>query len=416
TIQAARPSLALQLRDGGVTTDRGRSLIRGLLVGAQVAVMSLLLIVAALAGRGLQHLRGLDPGWTADGVMVTTLDLELDGTRAEQGRVLYRTLLDQVTRLPGVEAAALARKLPLGGRSSFGDVTVDGVIPPGGRNGFDAALNRVSGGYFRTLHIPLLRGRDIGPGDDTGAPLVAVINQAMAERLWPGLDPIGREFHLGTGPGRTSIQVIGVAANVKYGRLDEDTPNFYYVPSAQWYNSQQTLHVRAQPGREASVAAAVRGAIRTLDPALPVASLAPLADAMDTFLLPQKLAAWVSGLLGAFGLLLAAFGLYAVTAFVVSRRIREIGIRLALGADDGNIVALMLRQAGLAPLLGLVAGSALGILFARFLPAVLPGVRPDDPFALGLVPAGVVLVIVSAIVVPVRRALRLDPVAALRDE
>ncbi len=414
-LHATRTPLNPQLREGGTTTER-RSRIRSVLVAAQVAVMSVLLIVAALVGRGLQHLKGLDPGWTADGVLVTTLDLELNGTDGARGQVFYRELLDRVGGIPGVETAALARKLPLGGRSSFDDVVVDGATPPVGRVGFDAALNRISAGYFRTLRIPLLRGRDISSRDDEPAPRVAVINRAMAERLWPNGDAIGRQFHLGTGANRTSLEVIGVAENVKYGRLTEETPNFYYVPTAQWYNSEQTLHVRPLPGREGGVAIAVRAAIRALDPALPAASLTPLTEAMDTFLLPQQLAAWVSGLTGGFGLLLAAFGLYAVTAFVVSRRTREIGIRLALGARNGNIIRLMLRQGGTAPLSGLGIGSAIGLAIAQVLPSVLSGIRPDDVVALVIVPVSVMAVVVLAIVFPVTRALRMEPMRTLREE
>jgi putative ABC transport system permease protein len=415
-LHAARLAPGADLRDGGSTTDRGRSRVRSTLVGAQVAVMSLLLIVAALVGRGLAHLRELDPGWTADGVLVTSLNLEQDGTDAARGRVFYRELLDRVTRLPGVEAAALARKLPLGGRASFGDVSVDGVVPPDGRIGFDAALNRVTAGYFRTLRIPLLRGRDIRPRDDEYAPRVAVINQAMADRLWPDGDALGRQFHLGTGPDRFGIEVIGVVGNVKYGRLDEETPNFYYVPSAQWYNSEQTLHVRPASGQEGTVAAAVREVIRTLDPALPAASLTPLPEAMDTFLLPQRLAAWVSGLMGGFGLLLAAFGLYAVTAFMVGRRTREIGVRLALGASGGDILRLMLRRGGVAPAVGLVAGLLAGLVFARLAASVLAGLDSTDPVALLGVPAVVGTIVLLAIAIPVGRVLRRNPMGALREE
>jgi predicted permease len=231
-LRASRLSFqsALKAGDGGAS---GRSRLRAALVGVQVGATTLLLLAAAVLVRAAHRAETLDPGFSPGGVTVAEIDLQLNGTDRSRGQAFYRELHQRVSVMPGIESAALATKLPLGGRSSFGLVTVAGVEPPAGRAGFEAYLNRVSPGYFRTLGIALLRGRDVGPGDGPGAPLVAVVNETMASRLWPGRDPVGAQFRIGTGENVQVFEVIGVAADLKqFGRLAEATPSFYYVSAA----------------------------------------------------------------------------------------------------------------------------------------------------------------------------------------
>jgi predicted permease len=386
------------------------------LVGVQVAATALLLLAATMLARALYRLETLDPGWSAENVLAASLDLTLNGTDRSRGQQFYRELHERVVALPGVEAAALAAKLPLGGRSSFGPVRAAGLETPPGQAGFEAYVNRVSPGYFRTLGIALIRGREISPTDAPGAATVAVVNRSMAARLWPGRDAVGQRFVVGSGERLQTFDVIGVAEDVKYSRLDEVTPNFYYVAVAQWYNPEQVLHVKSARDAAGATAAAIRSVVRELDPSLPVPPIRPMTEALALFILPQRLAAFTAGAMGLFGLLLAAVGVYGVTAFVVTRRTREIGVRMALGGTARDISRLLLRQGSLSPKVGLAAGLGMGAVFARFISQVVSGVTPADPVAFGGTAATIALVAAAAILIPVWRVLRRNPLAALRDE
>lgn len=416
-IHAGRFGLVPALKEGGgVTGGTTRVRLRTVLVGVQIAVTTLLLVAAGLFTGALRTMRTLNPGWDAAGVQVLELDLELNATERADGQAFHATLLERVRAIPGVASAALAAKLPLAGRSSFGDVWVPGIEPPPGRLGFAAYLNRVSADYFRTLRLPLLQGRDFTAADDQGAPRVAIVNETMARRLWPEGDPVGRRFFIGSAAQRTEVQVVGVVADAKYRSLDEETPNFYYLPATQWYNPQMTLHVRSSEAAAAPVAAAVRQVVRGLDPHLPVATPRPLDRALELFFLPQRVAASVAGLMGMFGLLLAAVGVYGVTAFVVARRTRELGIRMVLGATRNNVIRLVLRRGAVAPAAGIAFGLGAGFVFSRLASQVVPGVTPGDPFAFSVVPACVVGVALLALLVPAWRVLKRDPLMALREE
>ncbi|MEE9155821.1 MAG: ABC transporter permease, partial [Gemmatimonadota bacterium] len=389
--------------------------LRSTLVAGQMAGTVILLIAAGLFLRALRSLETLDTGWSTEGVQVASFDLEYGGYGREQGLNFYNELVDRVRELPGVEAAGLARKPPLGGRSSFGGINVAGVEAPQGRDGFTAYLNTVTPGYFETLDIALLQGRDISDADTESGRSVAVINQAMAQRFWPGDDAIGRRFHLGqVGEGR-AIEVVGVVENVKYSRLVEETPNFYYLPLRQWPNAQMTLHLRTAAGA-GNLAPGLRRIVRELDAGLPILSILPLDEALEVFLLPQRMAAWVTGIMGFIGLLLGAVGIYGVTAFAIGQRTREIGIRVALGARTSDVVRMMAWQGMIAPLAGMGAGLAIAFAVTRFLVSLIPGVSPVDPLTFGSVIAGLFGIALFAILLPAGRAARLDPSATLRSE
>lgn len=415
-LNATRPGLVQALRDDPATARPGRSRLRGFLVGTQMAATLLLLVVAGLFVRALSTMEELDPGWRADGVYAVSLDLELTGTSPERGRALYADLLERVGRVPGVDATTLARKLPLGGRSSFGAVNAAGVEAPAGQNGFAAFLNRVSAGYFQTLGIPLLRGRDLGPTDVQGAPLVAVINQTMAGRLWPNQPAIGKQFYVGGVGEGPAYEVVGVVGNAKYSQLGEEPLNFYYLSYQQFYDPQMTLHVHAADGSAEDVMAGMRTAIRELDSSLPVPAVESLAESLEIFFLPQRVASWVAGVMGLVGLVLGAVGVYGVTAFAIGQRTREIGVRIALGARASDVLRMIVRQGMRAPIVGMVIGFAAALAVTRFLGGLLAGVSPFDPLTFVAVGAGLIAVALTAIVIPARRAARLDAVGALRVE
>jgi predicted permease len=415
-LRATRSDLVSTLKDESRSGGPVKTRLRSVMVGSQMAATVTLLIVAGLFLRTLSSLESLDTGWDGDNVGVVTIDAELSGMDRERGREFFRELATRAKQITGVEAASLAAKLPLGGRSSFGNINVEGVEAPQGQNGFSAFLNRVTPGYFRTLNIRLLQGRDVSDDDTGGKQPVAVINRAMAQRFWPDADPIGKHFYTGQVSQGRDFEVIGVVENAKYGRLVEEIPNFYYVSADQWYPSAMSLHMRIAPGAERAVAAQIRQVVRQLDANLPVQPMRPMNDLLQVFFLPQRVAAWVAGVMGFVGLLLGAVGVYGVTAFAVGQRRREIGVRIALGADTSNVLSLMMRRGLVAPMIGMVAGLAVTVIATRLLTSLIPGVSPLDPLTFGSVIAILAAVAVLATLLPARKAVRLDPVEALRAE
>ena len=413
-LRATRTELAPMLREHDEAGSASRTRLRGALVGIQMAATVVLLIVAALFARALGALDTLDPGWDPAGVSVASLDFELNGTNEENGRLLYAELTQRVASIPGVRAAAIASKLPFSGQSSLGPVAAEGSADPGQSLDVPAYFNRVSPGYFSAMGIRLLRGRDVAERDGPSTPDVAVINEAMAQRLWLGRDPIGRRFQAGVAPYATTFEVIGIAANAKVKRLNEAPPNAYYVPYTQRYNSAMMLIVRTEPGAPATTVGAVRQAIREVAPTLPVEPLRPLRDVLDVYFLPQRIAAWVGGVLGLVGMLIAAVGAYSVAAIAVAQRRREIGIRLALGARSGDLASLLLRRVMRAPVIGLVVGLVLALGLAQPLRLFLGVVNPIDPAAFGGAALALIGVIALATWTPARKAIRIAPGEVLR--
>ncbi|MEZ4455619.1 MAG: ABC transporter permease [Gemmatimonadales bacterium] len=409
-VRTARFPLLEALKAGGTVTAGRGSRLRGVLVAGQVGFTTLLLVAAVLFARALGRANVVEQGWSMTGVQVASFDLTLDGTSPAAGQAFYRALAARVKALPGVEAAATAAKLPLGGRSSLGLVTVPGG---GEQEGVDAALNRVSPGYFRTLSIGLRRGRDFADADDAQAVPVAIVNETLAERLWPGGDPIGRTFTAG-GPAGRSFTVVGVVPDLTWRATAAARSAFYYVPTAQWYNAEQTLHFKLAAGTVVPPAV-LRDLVRELDPNLPMPVVRPLAEALAVFALPQRIAAAAAAVLGLFGLLLAVAGVAGITAYLVARRYRELGIRLALGATPRDLVRMLVRQVGRGPAVGVAVGIALGLVFSLGASRAVPGAVAGDPVALVLAPAMILLAAAAAIVVPVVRVLRRNPVRALTE-
>ncbi|MBC7897670.1 MAG: ABC transporter permease, partial [Cytophagaceae bacterium] len=375
-----------------------------------------LLVAGGLFGNGLRQLKLLDAGWRTEGVMTVDLDLELRGMPVEEGQVFQSALVEQVGRLPGVTHASIAAKLPLAGCSSLGVVTLPGRDAVPGAPGASPCFNRVSPGYFATLGIAMRTGRDFTSGDGARAPRVAAINETMARRLFPAGNAIGRQVQVGSGERAFTMEVIAVVADAKYRSLSEAPTSFYYIPMAQRDNGAMVLHVQTAGSDPTMMAAALRHVVRAVDPWIPIPPPRTLADALSVHFLPQRLAAWGAAMLGVFALLLAAVGVYGVTAFVVATRAREIGIRLALGATPRSVIGLVLRQGSRAPAIGLAIGLVVGWGFSLVTARVLTGISSTDPVAFGLMPAIIAFVAIMATILPVLRVLRSDPLASIRRE
>ena len=417
-LQASRADLVSGLKEqesGG----RLRMGLRHAFVVGQVALSLVLVVAAGLFARALQRAGSIDPGFDPHGVELASLDLSLAGYTAETGPVFARELLERVRALPDVESATLASILPLGGDAlGLGGLSVPGVTPPHGQRFLDADWNVVEPGYFQTMRMPLVSGRDFTAADRKDAPMAVVVNETAAREWWPGKDPIGqRILQQQDGPesnAMTPLVVVGVARDAKYRYLGDVPRPFVFVPLAQQYLSRTTIVARTKDGRR--IAADLRALVAALNPNLPIVTAQTLEDYTAIGLVPQRVAASVAGSLGIVGLLLAAFGVYGATVYAVARRTRDIGIRMALGAGRRDVVALVLGQ-GMA-LVG--AGAAIGLALAaggaRLLGTLLFGVPALDLITFGGASLLFVLVGLVACYVPTRRAVTIEATEALRYE
>jgi predicted permease len=422
-LTASKADVVTALKDAAPAGTRRSTRLRGAFVVGQIAISLVLLVTAALCVRSLSNASRIDPGFDAEGVGLASVDLGLQGYDETRGREFFRQLKERAASLPGVESATLARTVQLSGLSFGNSVRIEGHEPPAGQPPLFVFSNTVDEDYFRTLRVKLLAGRGISAGDSQGTPRVAVINETMAARYFGGRDAIGKHFTLLASPnaarGATredaDITVVGIVANGRYYTLGEDPRPFMYLPSAQDYRGMMTLHVRA-PGRVGEVLAALRREAQSLDPNVPLVNVMTMTDAVSFSLIPLRLAATVVGALGLFGLLLAALGVYGVVAYMTGSRTREIGIRIALGAQTRDVLRLVMRQGIWMAAVGVVLGIAGALALTRFLASLLYGVSATDPLAF----VGVALLLASvallACYVPARRASKVDPMVALRYE
>lgn len=415
-LQASRPDVAPALKDAQATPPGrlARIGIRNVLVVAQVTVSLVLLVTSGLFLRSLANATAVDPGFRPDNLLVLSFDLRLNGYSAERRVQFFRELGDRVAALPSVTAATFTSSLPLGPGN-----TVRGFWIPGRSEGPDSGLQRadfaaVAPGYFSTMDIPLRRGREFTARDGTGAPPVVVINETLARLYWPGEDPLGKRLSM-YGPGGPYAEIIGVTRDGKYRTLGEDPRPFVYAALLQEPGGAATLVARTA-GNPAASLDPVRGLVRALDPGLPVFEARTMREYLGFALLPVRLAGTLLGVFGGIGLLLATVGIYGVTAYSVSRRTREVGVRMALGARPRDVLALVVRQGMTPALIGLAAGVLIALAVTRLLRSLLYGVSPTDALtfvATALLLTGAAL---AACYVPARRASHVDPMTALRYE
>jgi predicted permease len=421
-LRSSRPDLAAALKGAGRGRPRGGIRMRSAFVVGQVAMSLVLLVAAGLFLRALERALSIDPGFEPSGVTVAKLDLHRLRYEEPQGRQLYQQILEAVQRVPGVEAASLSAAVPLG---PGGEML--GIAPLGAaaaeRKGDFIHANVVTPAYFRTMQIPLLRGRGFTDADRESTPRVAVVSLAMAEQLWPGEDPVGQRFRqefsamqlmLGGDQEPAEYEVVGVVPDHKTTSLREERAPHLYLPLSQSYRPRVVLAVRTR-GDASPAAAAVRAQLRALAPDLPMLEFAPLRDLIGNALLAQRIGATLTTLFGVLGLLLTAIGVYGVMAYAVEQRTREIGIRMALGAQRGSVLALVLRRSVALTALGLAVGFVAALAATRLIASLLYGVSASDPvaFAVGALLLGAVALLASYL--PARRATRVDPMVALRD-
>ena len=413
-LQSTRPDLVQALKsDTGGTATRQRLRLRSGLLVAQIAFSMLLLVVGGLFARTLTHARSIDPGFDPRGVSIASLDLGLANYDSASGRRVAATLLERARAIPGVRSASLSTMLPLdGGGLGLGPIRVAGREPPGGQDDWREDWNVVAPRYFATMGIPLVRGRDFADSDREGGGDVAILNETFAAALFPGQDAVGRTVTNGD----RVVTIIGVARNAKYRTLGERPRNFIYVPLAQRYMGRTNLLVKTTPGAAVSVVAPIRRLVQEVDARLPILREHTLEEQTAMALFPQRVALYVSGGLGTVALLLALLGIYGVTAFTVTQRTREIGVRVALGAQRSHVLGLVLRQGVVLAAVGVVVGSLAAFGATRLIANLLYGVPPTDVIAFGGAALALAVAAVAASWIPARRAARVDPIIALRSE
>jgi predicted permease len=410
--QATKTDLVPALKDEFSFGGYRRSLLKNSLIVFQVALSLVLLIGGGLMLRALQQAQTIDLGFTPQSAGEVSFDLRLQGYDEARGRGFQKQLLERVRELPGVESAGIADMAPVDLHFSRDRVFIEGQPLERLANAPVAMINRASPGYFQAMDTRLVAGRDFTEQDDDKATRVAIINETFARRFWPGEDPIGKRFSQG-GPESPKREVIGVVKDGKYAGLNEDPKPFASRPIWQSYAGSTTVIVRG--GDPQQLIALVRSEVRQLDPNLPLASRT-LTERMSLPLLPARVAASVLGGFGLLALALAAIGIYGVMSYAVSKRTREIGIRLALGAQKADVMNLVIGQGLTLTLIGLAIGLFAAFALTRGMKALLFGVSATDPLTYAGVAVLLAGVALLACYLPARRASRVDPMVALRSE
>ena len=417
-LQSSRPALVGTLREeaGSLAGGRSQARVRRGLVAAEVALSLLLLVGAGLFARSLHNLRRLDPGFDPRPLLTFFLDAELAGYSPTQAQALVGRVREELLALPGVARVSAAQVPLMTGSDSRSRMRPEGYVPRDGED-MGSDMNFVAPDFCETLGITLLAGRGLGTADAAGATPVAVVNEAFARRFFAGADPIGRHVGIGRREDGPPLEVVGLVRDGKHGSLREEPKPMLYVPHAQLTDDfgPLTFYVRAR-GEPLALAQAVRQALRRVDPKLPVNDLRPMRTLVDESLFAERLSSGLSAAFGLLATLLAATGLYAVLAFGVARRTREIGVRMALGAARGEVVGLVLRDLlGMAGA-GIAVGLPLAVALGQALRSQLFGLTPADPPTLAAATALLLAVTLAAGYLPARRATRLDPAQALRHD
>jgi predicted permease len=417
-LQSTKHDVVAAIKDEAGIGGYRRSRLRNALVVVQIALSLVLLIAAGLVLRSLQHLQTMNPGFTTENGLIMTFDLGLHGYDEVRGKQFQKQLIERVNALPGVRSSSLTDLMPLSVNYNSNAVYVEGQPPVRGAEVPNSMNASVSADYFTTMEIPLLTGRGFLERDDENAPKVAVINEAFMRRLMPDVatveDAVGKRFSF-RGPEGPFVQIVGVARDGKYWSIGEAPTTFVWVPLRQSYNASTSLVVRTTV-EPTTLIQAIRREFQSLDETLPISGTKSLTEHMGFSLFPARVAATLLGSFGLIALLLAAIGIYGVMAYSVAQRTREIGIRMALGAQTSTVLRMILKQGFGLALIGLCIGLVAALGLSQLMSSVLYGVSATDIFTFLAVPSLLSGVALLACFVPARRAAKTDPMIALRYE
>ena len=407
-LQSSRLDLNTAMKADGTTWVAGKKSGRFLLdalVGAQVAVCMVLLLAAGLLMRGLYYAQTVDPGFEEKNVAQMFLNLTAQGYDEQRASGFIGRLLERIRALPGVVEVAQAECAPLSH-----DISGDHFTIPGRADKVVIEYNHVSPNYFSLLGIPIVRGRGF-TATETRNPSDVIVTESTAQRLWPGQDPLEKTLRGSTGG---DYSVIGVAKDAQVSHLGKLDTSYLYFPAGPQDDSRSYVLVRYATGFK-DVSSGIRQAARSLDPEVSV-DVTKLEDNLEIWRAPSRIVAALSGALGALALLLASIGVYGMVSYSVSRCVREIGIRMAVGANAADVVRLVLRQAMRPVLIGALAGIVLCAGVSQVLSSMLFGLSAHDPIAFICAPIFLLAVALIASCIPARRAMRVDPMVALRCE
>ncbi|MCA1602111.1 MAG: ABC transporter permease, partial [Acidobacteria bacterium] len=414
--QISKTDLNRTLKEGGRQTSSGSHRLRGLLVISEVALSLMLLVSAGLLMRTFLVLLKTEPGFNPNNLMTMRLTLPVAKYKEEAQRgAFYQELVRRVRSLPGVESAAAINYLPLGGSNSSDSFLVEGIPDPPPGQEFLGRYRTCTPDYFRTMGIPVLKGRGFTDQDKPGALPVIIVNETMAQKYWPGADPLGKRVRFNAPLTEAPwMQVVGVVQDVKH-ELQAPVTADYYLPHAQdaWSSMVLVARTKVEP---LSLAADMRQQVWSLDKDQPVFDVQTMEQVRSFSVSLHSFSAGSLGIFAGIALLLAAIGIYGVMSYAVVQRTQEIGIRMALGARAVDVLKLVVRNGMSLALIGVVAGLAGAFALTRLLQSLLFGVTPTDLLTFSIVTLGLLLVALLACVVPARRATKVDPLVALRYE
>jgi predicted permease len=412
-LQATKTDLVRALKNEAVSEKARHWHLRDYVVASQVALSVLLLVCSVLVVRSLQRALHAPIGYNPEGAASVSFDLNIQGYNEARGRVFERQLLEKVRALPGIESAALVDWLPLSLNFNSDSVYIEGQPKPKAAEAPTVYDFSVSSDYFRTMQTRLLEGREFDVRDKEGGTRVAVVNQAFVQQLLHGERAIGKRFF--TNPDRPPIEIVGVVEDGKYFSLSETKKPVLWGPLEIWYSSSASLVARTKLN-DAQAVQQLRNAVRDLDPTIALFNTGTLTQQLDLPLFPARLAASVLGAFGLLALILASTGIYGVMAYAVSRRTREIGIRMAIGASQGQVLGMIGRRALLLIGSGTAIGLGLSLAVGRLLGQILYGVEATDPLSYATVFLMILGIAAVACCVPAMRAIRINPTTALRQE
>ncbi|HEV2350875.1 MAG TPA: ABC transporter permease [Terriglobia bacterium] len=427
-LKATKPDVGRTLKDqAGAVVGSGHAGLRKSLVVAQVSLSLLLLVGAGLFLRSLRNLSNLGPGFPVQRLIGFNIDPSLDGYKPDREKIFLQQLTDSISSIPGVQTVGLAAVRILEDNEWVSSMTVEGYTPARPGDHAEPYMNLISPNYFATLGVPIIAGRDFtpkdnaevknGPKPDDYEPTTVMINESFAKRYFKGQNPVGRHIGFGEDPGtKTPMEVIGVVKDIKYTNLRDDIPVQAYIPYLGSHSmGSMTVYVRtaADPNL---LMTALRAKVRELDATLPVYGMRSTETQIDNSLTTERMIASLSTVFGFLATLLATIGLYGVMTYTVAQRRREIGIRMALGAERKNVIWLVMRDVLWLVAIGVGVGVPAALALTRMVQSQLYGLTAHDPFTLVLATIGLTMVACAAGYLPALRASRLDPMVALRYE
>jgi putative ABC transport system permease protein len=416
-LRSSRVNLSETLKEGGRSLVGGHHRLRKLLVVTEIALSLVLLIGAGLLIRSFLHVQQVEPGFAPQNVLSMRMALVGPAYSDEARRVsFYQQLWERIRRLPGVEAAGGVSALPLTGGIGWGSVTIEGYNASSGQSMIQADMRSASVGYFETMKVPLIRGRFFADQDTKESQRVVIVDENMARNYWPNADPIGKRLKFGgADSGSPWMTVVGVVANVKHYALDTDSRVALYTPHLQGGAGSLSIAARTTADPLAMAAAVTREA-RALDPNLPLYDVKTMEQWLSESLARRRFAMLMLGLFAVVAMLLAGVGIYGVMSYTVEQRIREIGIRVALGAQTRDVLRLVVSQGMSLTGIGVALGLTAAIAATRVMAGLLFGVRATDPLTFVFIALLLALVALAACWIPAWRATKVDPMVALRCE